>query len=67
MGCPTCGGGAKHLEYPRMVKMPDGTSVEVTSLQHERAERDKAYSRMRSQGDRKREEAVRRGWSAEKA
>ena len=50
MGCPSgCGSkGVQASVEPYQVKLADGTTVTVTSKAQERAERDKAFVRVRA-------------------
>lgn len=48
MGCSACDKRASAAAtYPRKVTLPDGSEVEVTSAQDERAQRLRAQERMR--------------------
>ena len=57
MGCAGGCGGAKAIKAsstePREVKLPDGTTVTVTSMRQQQAEIDKAHQRMREAARRK--------------
>lgn len=67
MPCGSCGGGSASANYPKKVKMPDGTVIEVSSLAEERLERDKAYARQRQAEAARRRDAVAKGWTASQA
>lgn len=51
MGKSCCGRSeaqAASVATPRQVKLPDGTTITVTSAAEERAEKDKVWVRMRA-------------------